>query len=393
MKRVFFNFQDPVNSYPLNERGVGLLKPGRYKGYSKATKESSGIYKITHDKTNRISTVESVSSESLLEKFAREVNPNIEGKVLSDKSVVLNYGVCVMPTGVVVHDTDDIRVNITQNNLSDTRFDLLVINHEYINIAGGASPTYEVVVGTTPGSLPTLPSQDKKIALGIFEVPKGNIDTVAVRYLPLVAPQNGDLSINDIINAAVSSVTVPEATDDVKGIVKFANLDEAGTSGNSSTALTPQGFYNNTATVGKYGITRLSNNSQYQSKPNLGTDQNNVVTVGLLHDNLPIMNNNVERLTTANYTLKPEDNGKILAGFMSQGTTIVTVPSGLPTRFHVGFMFGTSNIEIQASGTTIIKKTNSAMRMVEVGSAMLLNSTGLNNQFILTGDLFDSRYN
>lgn len=392
MKRVFFNFQDPVNSYPLNERGVGLLKPGRYKGYSKATKEYSGIYKITHDKTNRISTVESVSSESLLEKFAREVNPNIEGKVLSDKSVVLNYGVCVMPTGVVVHDTDDIRVNITQNNLSDTRFDLLVINHEYINIAGGASPTYEVVVGTTPGSLPTLPSQDKKIALGIFEVPKGDLSTVTVKYKPLVSPQLGDIGLEELANIILGKFDISDATTDNKGIVRLTTIDEAKNEGNSSLALTPEGFYNNKAQANKYGVTLLSSAADLTSTTTPAIS-NKSVTVGNIVSELPKMNNNVVRLTSATYTLKPEDNGKIFFGAANANTTIiVTVPTGLPSSYHVGFLYGISNIQVNAQSTTIIKKTNSSTKMVEVGSAMLLNSTGLQNEYILTGDLHDPRY-
>ena len=387
MKKVFFNFQDPINSYPLNERGLGLMKPGRYKGYTKALKESSGVYKITHEPL-----VQPQISQNTLSNFTKR-NLNLEGKVTSDKAVVINYGACIMPTGVVLHDSDEIRVNITQNNLNGLRYDLLVVSHEYLNIAGGQAPSYEIVVGITANELPSVPSLDKKICLGIFEVPSGDISTVNVKYEPMVAPMIGDLFLQNIIDLSISGVTLPEASTTKKGIVKLTTVEEAGTQGNNTTALTPEGFYNNKASINKSGITQLANEDSYKTKP-VGAALDSTVTIGALHDNLPKMNNVVERLTSATYTLKPTDNGKIFVGSMgTNSTTVVTVPSGLPSQFHVGFMFGSSNVSVQSQGSSIIKKVNSEMRLVEIGSAMLLNSTGTTDQYILTGDLFDSRYN
>ena len=392
MKKTFFNFQDPINSYPLNERQMGILKPGRYKGYTKLSKESTGVYKITHEPVIRL--VGSLNTEEYdpLTEFSLTRGGNTDGKVTSDKSLLLNYGVCIMPTGIVIHDNDEIRVNITQNNLLGPRYDLLVVNHEYLNIAGGQAPTYEVISATVMGQLPTLPSQDKKIALGVFEVPAGDLSTVTVKYKPLVSPQLGDMGLQELANIILGKFEIADATTDNKGIVKLTTIDEAKNEGNSSLALTPEGFYNNKATTNKYGITLLSSAADLTSTPTQATS-NKSVTVGNMISELPKMNNNVTRLSNATYTLKPEDNGKIFYGASNANTTIiVTVPAGLPSSYHVGFLYGTSNIQVNAQSTTIIKKVNSSTKMVEVGSAMLLNSTGLQNEYILTGDLHDPRY-
>ena len=45
--KVFTQFRDPVNSYPLGEMNLGVFRPGRYSGFDTMTGSSLSI-NITH---------------------------------------------------------------------------------------------------------------------------------------------------------------------------------------------------------------------------------------------------------------------------------------------------------------------------------------------------------
>lgn len=388
MKQVFFSFKDKVESYPLNERTVGIFKVGRYRGYVRASKVSAGLYDIHHSlgptSTNSDSVIEDDSDwESVIHKKL-----NTEGKVNKDKELITNFGVTVMPTGVVIHDTDTIRVNINQNSLGGTRYDLLVISHEYLEVSGGMSPTYEIVTGTTVDTLPLLPALDKKVALGVFRVPAGDINSVNVTYKPFAAPFLGDQEIDMLRETIIQSINIEDATLTTKGIIQLAGTDDMNNGENAEKAVTPLMFSTTTASTSRTGTVRKSSNANL----NNSTGDTTVPDLRWLKDNNAKLNNQVVRVTSSSFTIGAEHNGKILYGALTSNSGFaninLTIPAGLGDNFHVGLVHGTSNFTvIPDGGITIIKKDTKDFKLNTKGSSALLNTMGSATEWLLTGDL------
>lgn len=178
--KVFTNFRAPVNSYPLGEMNLGLMRPGRYSGFDVMTGASLSI-KIGHS--------------GIIKKSSPSVSGTISETI---------FGALFMPNGCTIQNetepgegVDFIIDNNTGN--ANPRHDLLVCEHEYVQVEGGIVPVYLVQKGANDGSTPALAIPKKQVIIGIITIaPNGN-SFGALTYVKSPVPIPGDNTNQEFI--------------------------------------------------------------------------------------------------------------------------------------------------------------------------------------------------
>lgn len=155
--KVFTQFRDPVNSYPLGEMNLGVFRPGRYSGFDTMTGSSLSI-KITH--SGRI----------------KKSSPTVGGVITETI-----FGTLIMPSGCTVQtevtgpgDGHDFVIDSNTGN-ANPRYDLVVCEHEYFQIEGGSLPIFFIQKGANDGLVPALAQPKKQVIIGMIKSePNGN---------------------------------------------------------------------------------------------------------------------------------------------------------------------------------------------------------------------------
>ena len=91
---------------------------------------------------------------------------------LVDKTIE-NRGVIVTNQGVVIQRNNELLIPISAGDASFPRFDMIILEHEYVFVQGGSSPLYQVIEGTPAAvpSFPNPPNPEITVVLGILFVP------------------------------------------------------------------------------------------------------------------------------------------------------------------------------------------------------------------------------
>ena len=358
-QKLFTTFRAAVESFPLGEQNIGLIKPGRYNGYD--------IFNKTGGLTFRLSHSGSIS------------------KTKKDGTPDNQFGAIIMPTGIVIHESDTIDLLVTNNSgNTNAREDLVICEHDYQEVQNGTPANYSVVKGPMDGSKPTLPNPEKQVIVGRITITPGGYTEDDISYKKETANLPGDLTYNELLQLLNESLNISDATETVKGIARLATNAEAQAGTDDKTIVTPKSLSIVTSTETRKGLTRKSTDAEVLA----GTNNDAYVTPKQIMGNLPILNSKKSPLNS-NITLSANDNGKI---FISTSTTatqlIIDVPNGLPENFHVGAIWGTCSIKLQGVGATLLYDATKLPESKSANTAMLLESTGNNdNKFFVLGNL------
>ncbi len=198
-QKRFTTYRAAVESFPLGEQHVGILIPARYKGYDTMTTEDNQDIVIGHS--------------------------NIIPKTSNQETVIDNYGVLLMPTGIIIHEEGSISVPMpsdTQPGTNDPKRKkfLLVCEHNYQQVVGGVEASYFFIASSTFGDdVPNLSDPTKQIAIGIITK---NYTTNQLSWETIKTPLIGDTTSQELYDRIKEFIEIPEIPEipNVQEIVK-----------------------------------------------------------------------------------------------------------------------------------------------------------------------------
>ena len=236
-QKLFTTFRAAVESFPLGEQNIGLIKPGRYNGYD--------IFNKTGGLTFRLSHSGSIS------------------KTKKDGTPDNQFGAIIMPTGIVIHESDTIDLLVTTNSgNANMREDLVICEHDYQEVQNGTPANYSVVKGPMDGSKPTLPNPEKQVIVGRITITPGGYTEDDISYKKETANLPGDLTYNELLQLLNESLNISDATETVKGIARLATNAEAQAGTDDKTIVTPKSLSTVTSTETRKGLTRKSTDAE-----------------------------------------------------------------------------------------------------------------------------------
>ena len=180
---VFWNWKDDDATKALNERFLGLLPSGLYRGFDAIRNGSL---------TLELSNVGSSSFEFT----------TIDTKVREKR------GMTVSNQGVVIHESDSIFLEIEPGHPTLGRIDIIVQEHEYVYSQGASQAIYRVITGTPGTPAPPVPDPDIQIKLGEIFVPAGvtALNATGCYYEKSIAPRFNDNSYDyDFLLASIQT--------------------------------------------------------------------------------------------------------------------------------------------------------------------------------------------
>ncbi|MAO08034.1 MAG: hypothetical protein CL596_04905 [Alteromonas sp.] len=186
-QKRFTTYRAAVESFPLGEQHIGILIPARYKGYDSMTTPDNKDIIISHS--------------------------DIIRKTDNQGETVDNYGVLLMPTGIVIHEEGSISItmpNDTQPGPTDSKIKkfLLVCEHNYQQVVGGVEASYFFIASNSFGeSVPNLSDNTKQIAVGIITK---NYTENSLSYEPIKTPLIGDTTNQDLYNRIKDFINIPD---------------------------------------------------------------------------------------------------------------------------------------------------------------------------------------
>ena len=193
-QQQFTNYQDNILSFELRSAMLGILKPGRYCGFDTVTHNttSGGIINVRINHTG-----------SGIQKGSKAIPP-----VLSSKT-----GVVLTTQGGIIHeDTTNIPIAIDDgsSNGGSTRYDVIYLQHWYLDGTPGSNPaTYDIKKGTPGAGIPTLSYPEKQVGLIIVTIPNGVVTFAGLSFV-ILQKELGDLDISDELMAIIGTRTYSE---------------------------------------------------------------------------------------------------------------------------------------------------------------------------------------
>lgn len=350
----FTTYKATVESFPLGLQHIGLIKPGRYNGYDVMESTSGLNIRLTHSGQIR--------------------------KTLVDGTADNNFGALVMPTGMVIHDNDNVVLAVSSNQgNSNIRYDYVICEHNYQQVQGGTLATYSIIQGPTDGNQPSLTDGKKQIILGVIEVAANGDSYADLTYKVATTPLPGDMDPADLFEYINSLVTQ----------IVAGNSGETNTASNVGTGVSlfkeKTGedliFRKLKSPDSSIGITESSSGEEVELKVQPINDIINV---------------------TGSLTLTAEHNGKILRFTQLATAVTLTIPVDLPLGFAVAFfqdnanaptndgitpyIFGVPNLTIVAD-TVKVNALGGRNKLMGPGYMGYIQNIGIINRFTLQGDL------
>jgi len=168
----YTTFKANVDSYTNLQRFLGILQPGRYRGYDVLADIATWNFNIDHTITH---IVKSTSA-----------TPPVTGN---------NMSMLYTPQGIVVEEDAKITGLVaTAADGTNDRIDLVVCDHEYLASTGGQLATYSLIDGT-PASSPVPPSlanPEKQTIVGELRTIGGSSSLSTAIWTPARVPGLGD---------------------------------------------------------------------------------------------------------------------------------------------------------------------------------------------------------
>lgn len=144
----YHNFERPLESLPENYRMLGLLGPGRISGWDVISLASGNTLTFAH-------TYSGVNKTQLV--------PTAQDGP---------FGCVVSNQGVIVFENATVDVNVDYNvGNSNRRIDLLVMQHQHTEAAGGSAATYAIIKGGTSGPVrPGVSNVNTQVPIGEIHI-------------------------------------------------------------------------------------------------------------------------------------------------------------------------------------------------------------------------------
>lgn len=172
LQRIFTNYRASVDSFPLGEQNIGLIKPGRFNGFDQMVSRGALNIRITHSGQIR--------------------KTNISGQADN------KFGAIVMPTGNIIHEMGDIDLTVSEviepGDLQAVfRNDIVVCEHNYAQVQGGTLANYFIIQGAPNGTIPLLPDPRKQVIVGVITKTMTGNTFADLTWTPAPAPLPGDM--------------------------------------------------------------------------------------------------------------------------------------------------------------------------------------------------------
>lgn len=348
-QKRFTTFKAAVESFPLGEMHIGLLKPGRFNGFTLMTPNSGLSVNIEHEEIIRKT-----------DKAGTEDN---------------KFGAIVMPSGIIIHENTAITLDLFTNTSNGTdRRDILICEHNYQEIQAGTVATYSIIQGPNDDDTrPVLTDPTKQIIIGefLFKANSGNFADIV--YTPEIAPLPGDMDAADIYSY-IEQLVIQE-------------IQDAGSSA-ENVGDGPGIIFRDT----EGGIINLRT---------LKSPDNSVKVV-VNGDIIEITRgtpNDIVEVSSALTLSAEEHNGKTLR--VTGSGYNITIPTGLPVGFEVfGYMASSAvpsasglypNVGAAPSNILIVPASGVKGRangtMLVLGKSFYIQGTALANYYDILGDL------
>lgn len=175
----FTNYRSAVESFPLGQQKIGLLKPGRYNGFDTLTNLGSNQYRLSHSGSH-----------------VRKTN--------IDNEAENTFGAIIMPNGIIIHEDEHVDLTILGGGSNTTVRSLIICQLDYAQVVGGVPAQYSVIQGTD-ASIPTLTNPAKQVAIGVVTI-RNTVSITNVIYEPIPAPLPGDLTVAGLYESMRSLV-------------------------------------------------------------------------------------------------------------------------------------------------------------------------------------------
>lgn len=168
-QKQFTTYQADILSFELREALLGIAKPGRYQGWASMAANgtpSGGLIPVRISHANF--------------KKATHAVPPVLGSAI---------GVAISTQGTIIHDDQPVDKSIAVGT-SSIRWDILYMEHVYLDILGANNATFDIQQGVAGSGVPTLLNPEKRIIIGLIKV---GINATSVSGLTYYPKQSTDM--------------------------------------------------------------------------------------------------------------------------------------------------------------------------------------------------------
>lgn len=165
MQHRYFNYREDDKTFLLNQRLVGIIDAGRYRGFEY---ESSVGMSLTLGHSN-----------SGIIQVGQDILPTAP------------MGLWITRQGTVIREDAAIVLPLDTNPTANPRIDLIIGSHNHVESVGGIVATYSVVKGTPSATpvAPALPNANRDVILARVLVPAGATSIAAANVTPEPIPK------------------------------------------------------------------------------------------------------------------------------------------------------------------------------------------------------------
>lgn len=171
-QRRLRDFLDPLQSFEHNVINLGVHTPGRFCGFDKINPVGALTFSIQHD------------GQGVGLKYMDDTNNQV-GPI----------GVYMTPQGIMIVEDAPIGNYVVDTNFGNVnaRLDLLVANHQFINLQGGQLSTYTIIKGPVASTTrPNLTNPNYQTVIGVLYILPNAIDLTGAVWTPERCPDSGD---------------------------------------------------------------------------------------------------------------------------------------------------------------------------------------------------------
>ena len=161
-QRIFWNWQDEDSTFDLSRWLVGIVESGLYRGFDPDVFDDTMQLKLIHSPSGAFRT-------------------NI------DRTLAQQFGVVITKQGCIVQEDSAVFLEVEPSTAA--RQDLVVLEHEYKEIAGGINATIKIIKGENT-TTPVLTNPNIQVVLGYLKLPANctKLSDEGVEYVKAKAP-------------------------------------------------------------------------------------------------------------------------------------------------------------------------------------------------------------
>lgn len=267
-QKIFTNYRSKVESFPLGEENVGILKPGRYSGFDILSFTGNLRIILSHSNKVRKTGIDNLHKSP--------------------------FGAILLPTGSILHEDSIVELNVDDNVANtNNRIDYVLCEHIYEEVVGGTVAQYSLLKGPLNGEEPVLVNPQTQVLIGKVTITAGGFNNTHISYVPEVVHLLGDLSYTELADWVNEVVIFPtQYLVPKNGIIMFNGLAEnvpdgwAICDGDNGTPDLRDRFIVSTGTSNNLGSTGGSNsvNISQSNLPNVIYNASTSSTGGHNHD-------------------------------------------------------------------------------------------------------------